>query len=40
MSVEDVYNQLCTDIRYYIAKNTGDMLYGDDEWWDSLDGMQ
>ena len=40
MSVEDVYDQLSTDIRYYIAKNTGDMLYGDDEWWDSLDGVQ
>lgn len=40
MSVEDVYDALCADIRYYITKNTGDMLYGDDEWWDSLDGVR
>ena len=40
ISVEDVYDYLSADIRYYIAKNTGDMLYGDDEWWDSLDGIQ
>ena len=38
MSVEDVYDQLSMDIRYYQALNTGDMLYGDDAWWDSLDG--
>jgi len=40
MSVEEVYDELSTDIRYYIAKNTGDVIYGDDEWWDSLDGAQ
>ena len=40
MSVEDVYDELTLDIRHYLALNTGDMIYGDDAWWDSLDGAE
>ena len=39
-SVEDVYDELSQDIRRYIAMDPEDMLYGDEIWWDSLDGAQ
>lgn len=38
MSVEAVYDIVCGDIRHYTGKAPKDLLYGDEDWWDSLDG--
>ena len=39
-SVEDIYDELSQDIRRYTAMNPRDMIYGDETWWDGLDGTQ
>ena len=38
MSVENVYDQLCQDIRFYTKLDPKDLLYGDGAWWDTLEG--
>ena len=38
MSVEAVYDALCQDIRYYTKLDPKDLLYGGDNWWDTLEG--
>ena len=38
MSVESIYDQLCQDIRYYTKLDPKDLLYGDEAWWDTLEG--
>ena len=38
MSVEGVYDQLCRDVRFYAGRNPKDLLYGEEGWWDSLEG--
>lgn len=40
MSAEAVYDVICADIRRYRAENPGDVLYGDEAWWSSLDGSE
>ena len=40
MSAERVYTVICQDIRRYLAENPGDILYGDEGWWCSLDGSE
>lgn len=40
MSVEGVYDMICGDIRRYLAENPGDVLHGDEGWWDSLEGAE
>lgn len=40
LSVETVYDVICEDIRRYRAQNPGDVIYGDPEWWDSMDGSE
>lgn len=40
MAVEAVYDLLYEDIRTYRKLNPGDVIYGDPEWWDSLDGSE
>ena len=38
MSVESVYDRLCQDIRYYTKLDPKDLCYGDEAWWDTLEG--
>jgi predicted metal-dependent peptidase len=38
MSVEAVYDLIYQELRQYRKENTGDILYGDPGWWDTLDG--
>jgi hypothetical protein len=40
LSVEAVYDTICEDIRRYRAESAGDILYGDESWWSSLDGSE
>lgn len=40
LSVETVYDAICEDIRRYRAESAGDILYGDEAWWSSLDGSE
>ncbi len=34
------YDTICEDIRRYRAESAGDILYGDESWWSSLDGSE
>ena len=38
MTAEAVYDIVCADPRYYKGIALGDLLYGEAEWWDNLDG--
>ena len=38
MTAEAVYDVVCSDPRYYMKIALNDLLYGDPEWWDKLDG--
>ena len=38
MTAEAVYDLLAADIRYNKWQIPGDLLYGDENWWDTLDG--
>ena len=38
MSVEGVYDQVCQDVRFYTGRDPKDLLYGDEGWWDTLEG--
>lgn len=40
MSVESVYDLLTQDIRYYRKKDPKDLVYGGENWWDTLDGSE
>lgn len=38
LTAEAVYDAICQDPRYYTKIALNDLLYGDPEWWDKLDG--
>ena len=38
MPAEGVYDQLCRDVRFYTGRDPKDLLYGDEGWWDTLEG--
>ena len=38
MSVEGVYDQVCQDIHFYAGRDPKDLLYGDEAWWDTMEG--
>lgn len=40
MAAEGVYDVLCRDIRFYTRCDPKDLIYGDDEWWDTLEGSE
>ena len=39
LTAEAVYDQLWEDARYYRGQATGDLVYGDEGWWDGLEGQ-
>ena len=40
LSVEGVYDQVCQDARFYTGRDPKDLLYGDEGWWDTLEGSE
>lgn len=40
MSAEAVYDLILADQRQYLKQDPKDLIYGDDGWWDSLEGSE